>query len=113
MNLLKDRFQLATHLETLEQPIFNLVLARADGRLGLDLKPSSAECQATIEARIAAAKAAAAAPAGPPPPLPPLPGPNDPLPCGFVRNSRWPPWEAAVARLPRCSVCWLISLVGR
>ena len=86
VNLLKDRFQLATHLETREQQIFNLVMARADGRLGPDLKRTSAECQATIEARIAAVKAAAAAPAGPPPPLPPLPGPNDPLPCGFVRS---------------------------
>ena len=46
-NLLKDRFQLATHLETREQPIFNLVMARADGRLGPDLKATSAECQAT------------------------------------------------------------------
>ena len=86
VNMLKDRFQLAMHLETRELPIFHLVMARADGRLGPDLKPTSAECQAIIEARIAAAKAAAGTPAGPPPPLPPLPGPNDPLPCGFVRN---------------------------
>ena len=86
VNMLKDRFQLATHLETRELPIFHLVMARTDGRLGPDLKPTSAECQAIIEARNAAAKAAAGAPAGPPPPLPQLPGPNDPLPCGFVRN---------------------------
>jgi uncharacterized protein (TIGR03435 family) len=86
VNMLKDRFQMATHLETRELPIFHLVMARTDGRLGPDLKPTSAECQATIEARIAAAKASAAAPAGPPPPLPQLPGPNDPLPCGFVRS---------------------------
>ena len=39
-NLLTDRFQLATHLETREQPIFHLVVARSDGRLGPDLKPS-------------------------------------------------------------------------
>jgi uncharacterized protein (TIGR03435 family) len=86
MNLLKDRFQLAMHAETRDLPIFNLVVARPDGRLGPDLKPSSAECQATVAARIAAAKAAATVPAGPPPPLPTLPGPNDPLPCGFVRS---------------------------
>lgn len=43
-NLLKDRFQLATHLETREQPIFHLVMARGDGRLGSDLKVSP-ECQ--------------------------------------------------------------------
>jgi len=82
-NLLKDRFQLATHLETREQPIFNLVTVRADGRLGPGLKATSAECQTTIAERIAAATAAAGR--GAPPPLPPLPGPNDPVPCGFVR----------------------------
>jgi uncharacterized protein (TIGR03435 family) len=83
-NLLKDRFQLATHLETREQPIYHLVLARADGRLGPELKRTSAECQAIITERIAAAQAAAAGRGGPPP-LPTFPGPNDPLPCGFAR----------------------------
>jgi uncharacterized protein (TIGR03435 family) len=83
VNLLKDRFQLATHLETREQPIFNLVFARADGRLGPDLKATSGECQAVIAERVAAAKAAAGR--GGPPPLPSMPGPNDPLPCGFGR----------------------------
>jgi uncharacterized protein (TIGR03435 family) len=48
VNLLKDRFQLATHLETRELPMFNLVMARTDGRLGSDLKATPAECQATI-----------------------------------------------------------------
>jgi uncharacterized protein (TIGR03435 family) len=37
-NLLRDRFRLATHLETREQPVFHLVIARSDGRLGPDLK---------------------------------------------------------------------------
>jgi uncharacterized protein (TIGR03435 family) len=83
LNLLKDRFQLATHLETREQPIYHLVLARADGRLGPNLKATSAECQATIEQRRAAALAAARG--GPPPPLPTMPDPNGPVPCGFVR----------------------------
>lgn len=83
LNLLKDRFHLTTHLETREQPIFNLVIARADGRLGTDLKPTPAECQATIAERIAAAKAAAER--GAPLPLPSLPDPNAPLPCGSVR----------------------------
>src|SRR5688500_16590010 len=84
LNLLKDRFQLAMHLETRELPISHLVVARTDGRLGPDLKPTSAECQATIAERNAAAKAAAGR-GGPPPPLPSFPGPNDPLPCGFGR----------------------------
>lgn len=83
MNLLKDRFQLATHLETREQAIFHLVLARADGRLGPDLKATTAECQVTLAERQAAAKSG-----GPPPPLPAFPAdPNAPLPCGFGRIS--------------------------
>jgi uncharacterized protein (TIGR03435 family) len=82
LNLLKDRFQLATHLETREQSIFHLVVARSDGRLGPDLKPTSAECQATIEERQAAAKRG-----GPPAPLPPIPDPNGPQPCGGGRTS--------------------------
>jgi uncharacterized protein (TIGR03435 family) len=84
LNLLKDRFQLQTHLETRELPIFNLVRTRTDGRLGPDLKPTSAECQATIVERNAAFKASAGR--GGPPPLPVLPGPDDPLPCGFART---------------------------
>jgi uncharacterized protein (TIGR03435 family) len=83
VNLLKDRFQLATHLETREQPIFHLVLARDDGRLGPDLKATSAECQAAIAERNAAAKASAGR--GGPPPLPPPGDPNGPPPCGFQR----------------------------
>jgi uncharacterized protein (TIGR03435 family) len=47
-NLLKDRFKLVTHQETRELPIYNLVLARSDGRLGPALKESSAECQAVV-----------------------------------------------------------------
>jgi uncharacterized protein (TIGR03435 family) len=93
-NLLKDRFQLATHLETREQPIFHLVMARPDRRLGPNIKPTSAECQATMEERLAAAKAPAAGRGGPPPSLPSIPGPNDPLPCGFVRN---PPGRAGAS----------------
>jgi uncharacterized protein (TIGR03435 family) len=83
LNLLKDRFQLVTHRETRELPIFNVVIARADGRLGPDLKRTPAGCVAIIEERNAAAKAAAGR--GGPPPLPPLGDPNGPPPCGFQR----------------------------
>ena len=83
LNLLKDRFQLVIHPEVRELPIFNLVIARADGRLGPDLKPTPGECQAVIAERNAAAKAAAGR--GAPPPFPPLGDPNGPPPCGFQR----------------------------
>jgi uncharacterized protein (TIGR03435 family) len=38
--LLADRFKLATHTETRDQPVYLLQLARADGRLGPQLKRS-------------------------------------------------------------------------
>jgi uncharacterized protein (TIGR03435 family) len=42
--LLADRFKLKAHAETREVPIYNLVLARADGRLGPKMKASSDSC---------------------------------------------------------------------
>lgn len=86
MNLLKDRFQLRTHVETRDLPIFNLVLARSDGRLGPELKATAEDCRQTIEARNASVKALASAQSGPPAALPAIPGPNDPVPCGFLRT---------------------------
>ena len=42
--LLADRFTLKTHTETRELPIYDLVLARSDGRLGPDMRPSKSDC---------------------------------------------------------------------
>ena len=42
--LLADRFKLKTHTEPREMPIYALVLARADGRLGPDIKASTSDC---------------------------------------------------------------------
>src|SRR5688572_27875179 len=43
-SLLEDRLQIRAQTVTEEQPIWHLVVARADGRLGPDLKPFPFEC---------------------------------------------------------------------
>ena len=78
-NLLKDRFTLATHRETRELPIYNLVFARNDKRFGPSFKETSAECRTMISARLEAAQRGGPAPAPPPDPngcLSPLFGPG-------------------------------------
>jgi len=54
--MLADRFKLAVHYETQERPVYALVLARADGRLGPDIRPSSLDCDAIQAARRAGSK---------------------------------------------------------
>jgi uncharacterized protein (TIGR03435 family) len=49
--ILEERFALKTHRETRELPIYALVLARSDGRLGPNLKPTSPECSAMMSQR--------------------------------------------------------------
>ena len=44
--LLKDRFKLAVHNETREMPIFALVVARTDGKLGPQLTKTDFDCAA-------------------------------------------------------------------
>jgi uncharacterized protein (TIGR03435 family) len=57
--LLAERFDLAVRREPREVPMYALVMARADGRTGPKLKPSSTDCSpAGQEARMAAATAA-------------------------------------------------------
>ena len=50
-SLLKERFGLAYHVETKEAPVYHLVLARADGKLGPKLEKSTTDCQALFAAR--------------------------------------------------------------
>ena len=42
--MLADRFALKAHIEMRELPIYNLVLARSDGKLGPKIKPAAADC---------------------------------------------------------------------
>ncbi len=70
--LLADRFKLVVRRETKEMPIYSLVLARADGRLGPGMERTTTNC-----AELMAARRGGGAPPGPPPgpPLgPPAPG---------------------------------------
>jgi uncharacterized protein (TIGR03435 family) len=74
--LLAERFKLSTHHETREGPVYSLVLANRDGRLGPQLRRSSVDCNAMM----ARGRANAGAPP-PPPPGPPAPGQVPP--CGI------------------------------
>jgi len=69
--LLADRFQLILHSESKEMAIYALVLARADGKLGPQLKPAATDCAAMM--------AAARGRGAPPPP----PAPGERMPCGM------------------------------
>ena len=51
--MLEDRFKLKGHVEERDRPVFALVVARSDGRLGPQLKPSTIDCGAP-EARCGA-----------------------------------------------------------
>jgi uncharacterized protein (TIGR03435 family) len=66
-SLLAERFQLAAHLETKELPIYALVVARDDGKLGPQLSPSQVDCSAL---RAATVPRGGGMPLPPPPPEP-------------------------------------------
>ncbi len=50
-SLLEDRFRLSAHRETRDLPIYALVLARADGRPGPRLRPTTSDyCKKRLDA---------------------------------------------------------------
>jgi uncharacterized protein (TIGR03435 family) len=66
-SLLQERFKLRTHGETRELPVYELVLARPDRRLGPEMRTPAADCDAAIAAGI-----------------PPPRQPGEPPPCGLM-----------------------------
>ena len=84
-SLLEDRFKLALHTEKRELPIYALVLARPDGKLGPQLQPTKTDCSALSGARGR----------GGPPPDPPPPRGGRPA-CGV----RMMPGQLAAGGFP-------------
>jgi uncharacterized protein (TIGR03435 family) len=77
-SLLENRFKLKTHRETHEGRIYALAIARSDGKLGPNLKPSAYDC-----ANILAARQRGETPTVPPP------TPGDPPPCGAFAGPKF------------------------
>jgi uncharacterized protein (TIGR03435 family) len=82
-SLLADRFRLVVHTETRELPIYALVKARSDGKLGPQMNPAAVDCTA------ARGRGGAPAPSGPGGPAfrgsggpGPMFGPGGRPPCG-------------------------------
>ena len=70
-NLLADRFTLQLHTETRDLPLYALVLARSDGKIGPDLRRSERECSQSAPLQDTLG-------------ITPRPGPPDPdATCGF------------------------------
>jgi uncharacterized protein (TIGR03435 family) len=61
--LLARRFGVVARTETQERPMYALVLARSDGRLGPGLRPSSNDCIAIVSARASAPAVPSSGPA--------------------------------------------------
>lgn len=66
--MLAERFRLAVHYETRERETYALVLARADGQLGPDIRRSTLDCDGIRAARLAGRPVDAPLPANGAPP---------------------------------------------
>jgi uncharacterized protein (TIGR03435 family) len=96
--LLAERFKLVVHNEDKEMPIYALVLARSDGKLGPQLKVSETDCAAMM----AAARGRGRGPM--PPPGPPQPG--APMQCGI----RIGPGNMAVGGSPMTQIATSLAM---
>jgi uncharacterized protein (TIGR03435 family) len=74
-SLLAERFSLAVRRETREMPVYALVVARADRKLGPQMKPADTDCAAVMAAARQARRGG-----GPPPP----PAAGEAMKCGMM-----------------------------
>jgi uncharacterized protein (TIGR03435 family) len=96
-SLLADRFKLTVRNETRDMPIYALVKAREDGKLGPNLKPAAVDCAAVMRGR-----------RGTPPPA--TPQPDQRMECGFMMG----PGRMNVGGMPMTNLAQALSpQVGR
>lgn len=96
--MLENRFKFIAHIENREQPVYDLVVARNDKRLGPSIKPSEADCIAKAAADRSAVEATGK-------PLPPPPGVFDrnapPPPCSMRMDGDRMEGDATMENLAR------------
>lgn len=95
--MLAERAQLVAKIEPREQPVYDLVLARADRSLGPGITRSETDCEARLAAQRAAAEAALASGSAPPPPV--LPDFNAAPSCSYRILNDGMEGESAIAGL--------------
>jgi uncharacterized protein (TIGR03435 family) len=90
-NLLIERFKLQAHTEPREMRIYDLVIARSDGRLGPDLKPSKSDCSKADELNAKRAEALARGDLSAV-----MPKPGEIMPCALAPNLAGGPGNISV-----------------
>jgi uncharacterized protein (TIGR03435 family) len=90
-NLLIERFKLNAHTESREMRAYDLVIARSDGRLGPDIKPSKSDCSNADELNAKRAEAVAKGDLSAV-----MAKPGEPLPCTLAPNIAGGPTNISV-----------------